>query len=149
MCAKIETLQEATWDFGQYVKTLIQFPLLSTEGSSSVFWSVLQSSHLGVSKMFSCLFSDHPYTSGIKSVVSSRIIHQIMLSLSGKDVWNYTTSVALALTNVSMEASCIKIIQDTLFWNSLWSHWYIFMSLGFAFYLLVCGLENSDSCTKR
>jgi len=22
------------------------------------------------------------------------------------------------------------------------------MSLGFAFYLLVCGLENSDSCTK-
>lgn len=47
------------------------------------------------------------------------------------------SSVALALTSMNMEASCINIIQNTLFWNSLLSHWCIFLSHGFAFYLCV------------
>lgn len=60
-------LKEATWDFGRYIKTLIQFPLLSTEGPSSVFWS-LYSRAVPWSKqdVISCLFSYHPYTGGIK-----------------------------------------------------------------------------------
>lgn len=41
------------------------------------------------------------------------------------------SSVALPLTDMGMEASRINIIQNTLLWNSLLSHWYNYMSLNF------------------